>query len=234
MLFSGFYLIAYFLPPQESDKCFECNSQHPYNPYHHRNSHRIENVIYLMDRNGDHTWWQSVNGVFIDSLTIHRHMISVFTVLFALVLICIHYVCVEYDTYGDASPLRKLKTRWTMLLWHWLTVSSSTGQEDVSIRLNLEAEFHFTHLIMKFKVETRLSHMLCRFQCHELETVYVLNPVKGHSYQDVCLLCTLRNPVAAFYREWIHYLLVKQTKCCLITKRSLLYQQYFTLKFMTH
>uniref|UniRef100_A0A8D3C1E3 Laminin, beta 2-like n=1 Tax=Scophthalmus maximus TaxID=52904 RepID=A0A8D3C1E3_SCOMX len=71
---------------QESDKCFECNSQHRYDPYRHRNSHRIENVINLMDRNEDHTWWQSVNG-----------------------------------------------------------------QETVSIRLNLEAEFHFTHLIMKFK-----------------------------------------------------------------------------------
>uniref|UniRef100_A0A8C4HFA9 Laminin, beta 2-like n=1 Tax=Dicentrarchus labrax TaxID=13489 RepID=A0A8C4HFA9_DICLA len=72
---------------QESDKCFECNSRHRYDPYHHKNSHRIENVIYLMDRNEDNTWWQSVNGV-----------------------------C-----------------------------------ENVSIRLNLEAEFHFTHLIMKFK-----------------------------------------------------------------------------------
>ncbi|KAF3696520.1 Laminin subunit beta-2 [Channa argus] len=71
---------------QESDKCFECNSQHPYDPYRHRHSHRIENVIYLMDSNGDNTWWQSVNG-----------------------------------------------------------------KESVSIRLNLEAEFHFTHLIMKFK-----------------------------------------------------------------------------------
>ncbi|XP_069025233.1 laminin subunit beta-1 [Embiotoca jacksoni] len=69
---------------QESDKCFECNSRHRYD--RHRNSHRIENVIYLMDRSGEHTWWQSVNG-----------------------------------------------------------------QENVSIRLNLEAEFHFTHLIMKFK-----------------------------------------------------------------------------------
>lgn len=71
---------------QESDKCFECNSRHPYEPYRHRNSHRIENVIYLMDRNEDLTWWQSVNGL-----------------------------------------------------------------ENVGIRLNLEAEFHFTHLIIKFK-----------------------------------------------------------------------------------
>ncbi|XP_078110423.1 laminin subunit beta-1 [Sander vitreus] len=71
---------------QGSDKCFDCDSQHHFDPYHHRNSHRIENVIYLMDSNGDNTWWQSVNG-----------------------------------------------------------------QESVSIRLNLEAEFHFTHLIMKFK-----------------------------------------------------------------------------------
>ncbi|XP_034074333.1 laminin subunit beta-2 [Gymnodraco acuticeps] len=69
---------------QESDKCFECNSQHPYD--RHRNSHRIENVIYLMDRDESNTWWQSVNG-----------------------------------------------------------------EENVSIRMNLEAEFHFTHLIMKFK-----------------------------------------------------------------------------------
>ncbi|KAM6924939.1 laminin subunit beta-1 [Xenentodon cancila] len=71
---------------QEPDKCFECDSRQPYDLYHHRNSHRIENVIYLMDGDGDHTWWQSVNG-----------------------------------------------------------------KEDVSLRLNLEAEFHFTHLIMKFK-----------------------------------------------------------------------------------
>uniref|UniRef100_A0A3Q3JUR0 Laminin, beta 2-like n=1 Tax=Monopterus albus TaxID=43700 RepID=A0A3Q3JUR0_MONAL len=71
---------------QESDKCFTCNSQHRYDPDHHRNSHRIENVIYPTDNRGDNTWWQSVNG-----------------------------------------------------------------KETVSIRLNLEAEFHFTHLIMRFK-----------------------------------------------------------------------------------
>uniref|UniRef100_H3CA06 Laminin, beta 2-like n=1 Tax=Tetraodon nigroviridis TaxID=99883 RepID=H3CA06_TETNG len=71
---------------QESDKCFECNSQVPGEPGRGRSSHRIENVIYLTDSSGEETWWQSVNG-----------------------------------------------------------------QENVSIRLNLEAEFHFTHLIMKFK-----------------------------------------------------------------------------------
>ncbi|XP_061592831.1 laminin subunit beta-2 [Cololabis saira] len=71
---------------QEPDKCFECDSRRPHDLYHHRNSHRIENVIYLTGGDGDHTWWQSVNG-----------------------------------------------------------------KEDVSLRLNLEAEFHFTHLIMKFK-----------------------------------------------------------------------------------
>ncbi|XP_062872107.1 laminin subunit beta-1 [Trichomycterus rosablanca] len=72
---------------QESDKCFMCNSRRPYDPYHHRNSHRVENVIYMKDsETGELTWWQSING-----------------------------------------------------------------EENVSIRLNLEAEFHFTHLIMKFK-----------------------------------------------------------------------------------
>ncbi|XP_031421824.1 laminin subunit beta-1 [Clupea harengus] len=71
---------------QESDKCFECDSRRPHDPYYHRISHRVENVITLTDRNDDLTWWQAVNG-----------------------------------------------------------------EEHVSIRLNLEAEFHFTHLIMKFK-----------------------------------------------------------------------------------
>ncbi|XP_066526394.1 laminin subunit beta-1 [Hoplias malabaricus] len=71
---------------KEVDKCFRCDSRRPYDPYHHRNSHRVENVIYLKDSRGELTWWQSVNG-----------------------------------------------------------------EESVSIRLNLEAEFHFTHLIMKFK-----------------------------------------------------------------------------------
>lgn len=48
--------------PQESDKCFECNSQVPGEPGRGRSSHRIENVIYLTDSSGEETWWQSVNG----------------------------------------------------------------------------------------------------------------------------------------------------------------------------
>uniref|UniRef100_A0A671QX33 Laminin subunit beta-1-like n=1 Tax=Sinocyclocheilus anshuiensis TaxID=1608454 RepID=A0A671QX33_9TELE len=71
---------------QDLNKCFKCDSQEPYDAYHHKKNHRVENVIYQRDSRGELTWWQSVNG-----------------------------------------------------------------EENVSIRLNLEAEFHFTHLIMKFK-----------------------------------------------------------------------------------
>ncbi|XP_072569193.1 laminin subunit beta-1 isoform X1 [Paramormyrops kingsleyae] len=70
----------------EKDKCFSCNSKSPYDPIRNKYSHRVENVIYLKDRNGNLNWWQSVNG-----------------------------------------------------------------EENVTLRLDLEAEFHFTHLIMKFR-----------------------------------------------------------------------------------
>ncbi|XP_069795570.1 laminin subunit beta-2 isoform X2 [Narcine bancroftii] len=71
---------------QGLEKCFQCDSRRPYHPDTSRNSHRVENVIYLADSNQERTWWQSENG-----------------------------------------------------------------EEQVTIQLNLEAEFHFTHLIMKFK-----------------------------------------------------------------------------------
>ncbi|XP_078066136.1 laminin subunit beta-1 [Mustelus asterias] len=71
---------------QELEKCFQCDSRRPHDPFHNRNSHQVKNVIYLTNQGQERTWWQSVNG-----------------------------------------------------------------EEKVSIQLNLEAEFHFTHLIMKFK-----------------------------------------------------------------------------------
>ncbi|XP_067908301.1 laminin subunit beta-1 [Heterodontus francisci] len=71
---------------QEVEKCFQCDSTRSYHPFNNRNSHRVENVIYLTDQREERTWWQSENG-----------------------------------------------------------------EEKVSLQLNLEAEFHFTHLIMKFK-----------------------------------------------------------------------------------
>lgn len=50
---------------QDSDKCFICNSQEPYNADYRRNSHLVENVIYQRDSRGELTWWQSVNGVWM-------------------------------------------------------------------------------------------------------------------------------------------------------------------------
>ncbi|KAJ8393455.1 hypothetical protein AAFF_G00059280 [Aldrovandia affinis] len=82
---------------QGADKCFVCDSQRPHDHHWHRHSHRVENVIYLKDTNGEFTWWQSVNG-----------------------------------------------------------------EESVSLRLNLEAEFHFTHLIMKFKTFRPAAMMIER------------------------------------------------------------------------
>ncbi|KAK6480575.1 laminin subunit beta-1 [Huso huso] len=73
---------------QESKNCFQCDSREPYD-YWNRNSHRVENVIYLKDQDQKSTWWQSANG-----------------------------------------------------------------ERTYYIQLDLEAEFHFTHLIMKFKVPT--------------------------------------------------------------------------------
>ncbi|GCB81573.1 hypothetical protein scyTo_0022531, partial [Scyliorhinus torazame] len=68
------------------EKCFQCDSRRPYDPFNNRNSHGVRNVIYLTDQRQGRTWWQS-----------------------------------------------------------------EIGEEKVGIQLNLEAEFHFTHLIMKFK-----------------------------------------------------------------------------------
>ena len=46
------------LPMQDSEKCFTCDSRNPTL----RESHRIENVIYLHGPHSERSWWQSENG----------------------------------------------------------------------------------------------------------------------------------------------------------------------------
>ncbi|XP_072106987.1 laminin subunit beta-1 variant-like, partial [Mobula birostris] len=54
---------------QELEKCFQCDSRRPYNSASSRNSHRVENVIYLTDQNGERTWWQSETVLLRQRLT---------------------------------------------------------------------------------------------------------------------------------------------------------------------
>lgn len=96
---------------QDSEKCFTCDSRNPAL----RESHRIENVIYLHGPHSERSWWQSENG---ESM--------------ATPCVCPHVGCMPQPT-----------------------PSVPAGVERVSIQLDLEGEFHFTHLIMKFKVSAR-------------------------------------------------------------------------------
>uniref|UniRef100_A0A8C8SN51 Laminin subunit beta 4 n=1 Tax=Pelusios castaneus TaxID=367368 RepID=A0A8C8SN51_9SAUR len=58
------------------EKCFLCDSRHPYNPYTHRNSHPIENVITTFEPNWKKKWWQSENG--IDHVSIRLDLETLF------------------------------------------------------------------------------------------------------------------------------------------------------------
>ncbi len=59
-IFLSLFLSYVFV--QDLNKCFKCDSQRPYDAYHHDSSHRVENVIDQRDSRGEFTWWQSVNG----------------------------------------------------------------------------------------------------------------------------------------------------------------------------
>ncbi|KAJ8269152.1 hypothetical protein COCON_G00117590 [Conger conger] len=48
---------------EDEQKCFTCDSRHPYNRYNNPNSHLIENIITTFDPERKMKWWQSVNGV---------------------------------------------------------------------------------------------------------------------------------------------------------------------------
>ncbi|XP_048867721.1 laminin subunit beta-4 [Brienomyrus brachyistius] len=55
------YCIIGYLEGEQ--KCFICDSRHPYNHFNNRNSHRIENVITTFEPKRKTRWWQSENGV---------------------------------------------------------------------------------------------------------------------------------------------------------------------------
>ncbi|NXS91471.1 LAMB4 protein, partial [Jacana jacana] len=55
------YCIIGYLEAEQ--KCFLCDSRHPYNPYTQHNSHMIENVITTFEPDRKKKWWQSENGI---------------------------------------------------------------------------------------------------------------------------------------------------------------------------
>uniref|UniRef100_A0A4W5Q591 Laminin subunit beta-1 n=1 Tax=Hucho hucho TaxID=62062 RepID=A0A4W5Q591_9TELE len=48
---------------EDEQKCFNCDSRQPYNPYNNQDSHQIENVITTFGPERKMKWWQSENGV---------------------------------------------------------------------------------------------------------------------------------------------------------------------------
>ncbi|KAM6320647.1 laminin subunit beta-4 [Aegotheles albertisi] len=55
------YCIVGYLEAEQ--KCFLCDSRHPYNPYTQHNSHMVENVITTFEPDRKKKWWQSENGI---------------------------------------------------------------------------------------------------------------------------------------------------------------------------
>ncbi|XP_018108129.1 laminin subunit beta-4 isoform X2 [Xenopus laevis] len=55
------YCIISYL--EDDQKCFQCDSRDPYDPYGNPSSHLIENVITTFEPEWKNKWWQSENGV---------------------------------------------------------------------------------------------------------------------------------------------------------------------------
>ncbi|XP_062455329.1 laminin subunit beta-4 [Rhea pennata] len=68
------YCIVGYLEAEQ--KCFLCDSRHPYNSYTQHNSHMIENVITTFEPDRKKKWWQSENG--IDHVSIRLDLETVF------------------------------------------------------------------------------------------------------------------------------------------------------------
>ncbi|XP_075455855.1 laminin subunit beta-4 isoform X2 [Ascaphus truei] len=48
---------------EDEQKCFNCDSRNPYNPYTQPNSHLVENIITTFEPDWKKKWWQSENGM---------------------------------------------------------------------------------------------------------------------------------------------------------------------------
>lgn len=126
--------------PQEEKKCFICDSRRPYDARSNTDSHRIENVLTTFAPRPKKAWWQAENG-------------EQWSVPGGLLFPSSHTK--EAVTQPRAAVAKAGVTR-----------LSPPGVEHVSIQLDLEAEFHFTHLIMTFKVGAAGWHRPHSPDCH--------------------------------------------------------------------
>ncbi|XP_063304153.1 laminin subunit beta-4 [Pelobates fuscus] len=68
------YCIVSYL--EDDQKCFNCDSRYPYDPYSSPYSHLIENVITTFDPHWKNKWWQSENG--LDRVSIRLNLETLF------------------------------------------------------------------------------------------------------------------------------------------------------------